>query len=58
MVLPLDLLHPRALDAEDRHASPVHPADLDAPKLAAPREPEGAEEEILGLEHRACLLHV
>jgi len=58
VVLPLELGHPRALDAEDRHASAVHASDLDALKLAAAGEPEGSEEEVLGLEHRFCLLHV
>jgi hypothetical protein len=58
VVLPLELLHPGALDAEDRHAPPVHAPDVDAPKLAATREPEGPKEEVLGLEHRFCLLHV
>jgi hypothetical protein len=58
VVLPLELFHSRALDAEDRHASPVHAPDLDSPKLAASYEPEGPEEEVLGLEHRFCLLHV
>jgi hypothetical protein len=52
VVLPLELGHPRALDAEDRHAPAVHASDLDALKLPAASEPEGSEEEVLGLEHR------
>jgi hypothetical protein len=58
VVLPLELLHPGAFDAEDRHASPVHAPDIDASKLAASREPKGSKEEVLGLEHRPRLLHV
>jgi len=60
VVLALDVLHAWTLDAEYRHPLTVHAADLDAPELAAPREPEGAEEEILGLKHRRlpCRSHV
>jgi hypothetical protein len=52
VVLALEVLHTGALDAEDRHPAPVHAPHLDAGELAATREPEGSEEEVLGLEHR------
>jgi len=52
VVLPLDVFHALTLDAEDRHPPPIHAPHLDAGELAAPREPEGPEEEVLGLEHR------
>ena len=55
MVLPLGLYHARALDAEDRHALAVHAPDLDVAQLTATHEPEGTQEEILGLEHRRLL---
>ena len=51
MVLPLELLHARAFDVEDRHPPAVHAADLDLAQLAAAQEAHGPQEEILGLEH-------
>jgi len=41
----------RAADPEDREASPVRAAYLDASKLAPADEPEGPEEEVVGLQH-------
>jgi hypothetical protein len=57
VVLALDILHAGALDVEDRHPPPVHAPHLDAGELAATREPEGPEEEVLGLEHRCLPCH-
>jgi hypothetical protein len=51
VVLPLEVFHAGALDVEDRHPPPVDAPDHDAGELAATREPEGPEEEVLGLEH-------
>jgi hypothetical protein len=51
VVLALDVVEPRARDREDRHAPPVRAAHLDRLELAAANEPEGPEEEIVGLEH-------
>jgi len=36
-------------DREDRDAAPVRPAHLDRAQLAAAHEPEGSEEEVVGL---------
>lgn len=55
MVLAFDVAHAGAVDAEDRHALAVHAPHLDARELAATREPESPEEEVLGLEHRRLL---
>ena len=55
MVLALDLGHAGAVDHEDRHPLAVHAPDLDVAQLAAAHEPEGTQEEILGLEHRRLL---
>jgi hypothetical protein len=52
VILPLEVLHAGAFDVEDRHPPPVHAPHLDAGELTATREPEGPEEEVLGLEHR------
>ena len=52
MVLPRDVFHPWAFDVEDRHPPPVDASHLDAGELAASSEPEGPEEEVLGLKHR------
>ena len=51
MVLPRGVLHPRPGDLEDRHPSAVLAVDLDRLKLAPADEPEGAEEEVVGLKH-------
>ena len=53
MVLPRGVLHPRPGDLEDRHPSAVCAVDLDRLKLAPTDEPEGAEEEVVGLKHVA-----
>jgi hypothetical protein len=45
------LLGPGAADREDRDPTPVRPAHLDCLELAPADEPEGAEEEVVGLEH-------
>jgi len=55
VVLAFDLTHPGAVDHEDRHPLAVHAPDLDVAQLATAHEPEGAQEEILGLEHRRLL---
>ena len=47
------LVDPGAADREDRDAAPVRAAHLDAVKLAATHEPEGSEEEVVGLKHWA-----
>ena len=52
MELAEDVIHPGAVDVEDRHAPAVDAPDLDAAQLAATDEPEGSQEEVLGLEHR------
>ena len=52
MVLPLRVLHARALDAEDRHPLAVHTPDLHVTQLAAADQPEGPKVQILGLKHR------
>jgi len=52
VVLPLDLVHPRALDPEDRHPPAADPEDLDLAQLAATHEAKGRDKQILGLEHR------
>jgi hypothetical protein len=52
VVLALDLGHARAVNHEDRHPLAVHAPDTDVAQLAATHESEGAQEEILGLEHR------
>jgi len=51
VVVPCGLLDSGAADREDRDPTPVRPADLDAPKLAAADEPQGSEEEVIGLKH-------
>jgi len=52
VVLPLDVLHARTLDAEDRHPLAVHTPDLHVPQLAAADQTEGPKVQILGLKHR------
>jgi hypothetical protein len=51
----IDGFHPRTFDVEDRQASPVDAADLDTRELATAGDPEGPEEEILGLHRLASL---
>ena len=53
MVLALGLLHPRTRDPEDGDTPAVHPAHIDSPKLAPADEPQGPEEEVVGLQHLA-----
>ena len=55
VVVALDLFHAGAFDAEDRHPLPVDAPDLDLPELAAADEPQGSQEEVLGLKHRRLL---
>ena len=51
MVVPYRFVEPGAGDREDRHPTPVRAAHLDAPQLAPADEPEGSEEEVVGLKH-------
>ena len=51
MVLARYVVDRGADDREDRHAPAVSTAHLDRPQLTAAHEPEGAEEEVVGLEH-------
>jgi hypothetical protein len=51
VVLASHVVDRRADDREDRHAPTVRAAHLDAAQLAAAHEPEGAEEEVVRLEH-------
>ena len=51
MVVPDRFLEPRAADPEDRDPTPVRAAHLDALELAPADEPEGPEEEVVGLKH-------
>jgi len=51
VVVPHRLLEPRAADREDCDATPVRAAHLDTLELASADEPEGSEEEVVGLEH-------
>lgn len=55
MVVALDVVHLGACDVENGHASAVHAPDLDLAQFAAAHEPEGAQEEVLGLKHRRLL---
>jgi len=43
------VLDARSADREDRDAASVRPAHLDRAQLAAAYEPEGSEEEVVGL---------
>jgi len=43
------VLDARTGDREDRDAAAVRPAYLDRAQLAAAHEPEGSEEEVVGL---------
>jgi hypothetical protein len=51
VVVPRRVVDARAGDREDRDAAPVRAAHLDPAQLAAPHEPEGPEEEIVGFQH-------
>jgi hypothetical protein len=51
VVVPRGLLGSGAADREDRDPPPVRAAHLDALKLAPTDEPEGPEEEVVGLKH-------
>jgi proteasome lid subunit RPN8/RPN11 len=51
VVVTLDVFHVRAFDLEERHTSPVHTSHLDARELAAAREREAAEEEVIRVQH-------
>jgi len=51
VVVPYRFVELRAGDREDRDPSPVRAAHLDAPQLAPADEPEGPEEQIVGLKH-------
>ena len=51
MVVPYRFVELRAGDREDRHPTPVRAAHLDTLELAPAHEPEGSEEEIVGLKH-------
>lgn len=57
MVFALDVLHAGAFDAEDRHAPAVDAPDLDIAQLAAADEPQGSQEQVLGLKHRCLQCH-
>ena len=46
------LLEVGALDPEVGEAAAVHPGNLDAGELAAAREREGAQEKIVGADHK------
>ena len=54
MVLALGVV--RAVDQEDRHPAAVRAADLDGLEFAATHEPEGPEEDVVGLDHGPHLL--
>jgi hypothetical protein len=51
VVVPYRFVETRAGDREDRDPTPVRAAHLDAFELAPADEPEGPEEEVVGLEH-------
>jgi hypothetical protein len=51
VVVPSGLLGPGTADREHRDSTAVRPADLDRLELAPADEPEGAEEEVVGLKH-------
>ncbi len=52
MVLPLGFLHPGTADPEDGHPPAVHSPDLYRLELATADEPESAEEQVVGLDHK------
>jgi len=51
VVIAYRFVEPRAADREDSDPTPVGAAHLDALELAAADEPEGPEEEVVGLKH-------
>ena len=51
MVVPYRFVEPRAGDREDGDPTPVRAAHLDALQLAPADEPEGSENEVVGLKH-------
>jgi hypothetical protein len=51
VILPLDVFHVWARDAEDRHPSAVDSADHYLLDLSSPDQPKSSEEEVIGLEH-------
>ncbi len=53
MVVPYRFVEAGAADREDRDPSPVRAAHLDTLELTAADEPEGSEEEVVGLNHWA-----
>jgi hypothetical protein len=53
VVLSFDILHAWTFDTEDRHPSAIDSADDYFVKLSSSDQPEGPEEEVIGLEHRS-----
>ena len=51
VVVALGFLHLGTRDLEDRHPAAVRTAEQDVHELAAPREREATEKEIVGLKH-------
>jgi hypothetical protein len=51
VVVPYRFLEPRAADREDRDPTPVRAAHLDTLEFAPADEPEGPEEQVIGLKH-------
>jgi hypothetical protein len=51
VVLPLDVFHAWARDAEDRHPSAIDSANHHLLDLSSPDQPKSSEEEVIGLEH-------
>ena len=51
MVVPYRFVEPGTPDREDRDPSPVRATHLDTLELAAADEPEGPEEQVVGLKH-------
>ena len=53
-VLAFGIVDAVAVDPEEGHGPAVDQSDDDVAQLAATHEPEGSEEQVIGLEH-ACL---
>jgi len=51
VVIPLDLVHARAVDPEERHAPSVRTAHMDVDQLAAAHEAKGRQVDVLGHKH-------